>query len=75
MVPRNEKENLEVVDIAEDYYQVVVVIVMTIIIVDIAEGYYQVNGESFFRHPLPTICDHFRYLDVKIIIIIVICTT
>ena len=27
MVPRNEKENLEVVDIAEDYYQVVIMMI------------------------------------------------
>ena len=27
MVPRNEKENLEVVDIAEDYYQVVIIMI------------------------------------------------
>ena len=27
VVPRNEKENLEVVDIAEDYYQVVIMMI------------------------------------------------
>ena len=41
-----------------------VVIVMTIIIVDIVEDYYQVKGEPFFRHPIPTISDHFnKYQD------------